>query len=112
MSQSFQSWIADVVVLSGATTSRSVRALYEYGDATAIHIQAPAALDATTWTIEVSQDDSTFVTLNDGTADIGPPAAGKGRQYVEMIAAPYFRIKTSVAAAADRTFLVYKQWTA
>lgn len=110
MSQSFQSSIADVVVLSGGTTSRAVSSASEYSDATAIHIQAPATIDAGTWTIETSFDGTTWATLNDGAADIGPPAAAKARQYIEMIGAVYWRIK-SPTTAADRTFKVHKQWT-
>jgi hypothetical protein len=109
--QTFTSSIADVVVASGGTTSRTVEARGEYADATAITIQAPATL-AETCTIEVSSDGTTFVTLSDGTADIGPPAAGKGRQYIEMNGFAYWRIKAGSAAAADRTFKVWKQWSA
>jgi hypothetical protein len=112
MSQAFSSSIADITIANGAAVSRSVRSLYEYMDATAITLQAPSSLDALTFTIETSTDDSTWTTLSDGTADIGPPAAGKSRQYTEMIGSAYFRIKASGNVAADRTFKAYKQWTA
>lgn len=110
MSQSFNAALKDVVILSGATTSRAVEGVYEYDDAAAITMQAPATL-AETCTLEVSQDSTTFVTLNDGTADIAPPLAGKGRQYIELIGWKYWRIKAGSAAAADRTFKVTKTWT-
>jgi hypothetical protein len=112
MSVSFNAALADVVVASGAAVSRSVRSADEYSDATAVCIISPAALTAATYTIEVSFDGTTFVTLNDGAADIGPPAAGKGRQYVELIGFNFWRIKQSSNAAADITFKVTKQWTA
>lgn len=112
MSVSFDGWIYDATVASGGTVSRGVKGAYEYSDAVAIGIQSPATMDATTWTIEVSQDDSTYATLKDssGTA-IGPPGAGSARQYTEMLGFKFFRIKSSGATAADRTFKLSKLWT-
>jgi hypothetical protein len=110
MSANFYAALADVTVASGGTTSRAVYADYEYSDARFLTIQAPATLDAATWTIEVSFDGTTWATLNTGAADIAPPAAGKARQYTEMLSSRYFRIKASSGTAADRTFKVSKQW--
>lgn len=109
--QAFVSALADVVVLSGGTDSRNVVAYGESADASAICIQAPATL-AETCTLQVSFDGTTFAALSDGTVDIAPPLAGKARQYVELIGFPFWRIHAGSAVGADRTFKVWKQWTA
>jgi hypothetical protein len=101
-----------VTIPNGTNASRAVFSAYEYSDAVAISIQAPAALDAQTFTLEGSQDGSTWATLSDGTADIPVPAAGKIIQYTELLSVNYWRIKSSGNVAADRTFKVTKQWTA
>jgi hypothetical protein len=111
MTQSFDARIFNVVIPSGGTTTRTIDGVYEFSDATSIFIQSPATLDAGTYTIQVSHNGVDFATLNDGAADIAPPAAGKGRQYIEMLGAKHFRI-SGPTAAADRTFIVTKQWTA
>lgn len=110
MSQSLQGAITELVVSSGSTVSNSLSANYDYSDATQICIQSPGTMDAGTWIIQVSYNGSTWATLNDGSADIGPPAAGKARPYTEMLGFAYFRI-SGPTAAADRTFRVSKQWT-
>lgn len=111
MTSSFNGVIHEVTVANGASTTRWIDANIEYADATQIHIQSPAAMDAGTWTIETSQDASTAATLSNGTADIGPPGAGKSRSYTEMLGSKYFRIKTSVAVGSLHTFRVSKQFT-
>jgi hypothetical protein len=112
MTSSFASSIADVTIASGTNASRAVFSAYEYSDAVAISIQAPGTLDALTFTLEGSQDGTTWATLNDGTADLPVPAAGKIIQYTELLSVNYWRIKASGNTAADRTFKVTKQWTA
>lgn len=111
MTMSFDSRLHDVVISSGGTTTRSINGSYEYSDATAIIIQSPATLDAGTYTIEVSNDGSTWATLEDAGGNLGVPAATKARQYTEILGSRFFRIK-GPTAAADRTFIVSKQWTA
>lgn len=121
MGTGFNAVLADVVIASGDTKSRVIRATEEYADAASLNIQAPAALDAVAYTIEVSSKyraptdtyvDADFVTLNDGTSDIAPPAAGKGRAYTEIVGFQAFRIKQGGAGAgADRTFMVSKNFT-
>jgi hypothetical protein len=112
MTQSFDARLHDVVILSGQSATRAIHGLYEYSDATCIFIQSPGALDAGTYVIQTSANGvDGWVNLNDGSNDIGPPAAGKSRQYVEMIGSPYWRI-SGPSAAANRTFIVSKQWTA
>ena len=111
MTMSFDARINNVVISSGQTTTRTISGIYEYSDATAIIIQSPATLDAGTYTIEVSNDGTTYATLTDASGDVGVPAAGKARQYIEMLGSHSFRIK-GPSAAADRTFFVSKQWTA
>lgn len=111
MTQSFDARIWNVVISSGGTTTRSIHGVYEYSDATAIIIQSPATLDAGTYTIEVSNNGADWATLSDAGGDIGVPAAGKSRQYTEMLGSHSFRIK-GPTASADHAFLVSKQWTA
>ena len=110
MSQSFNAGIADITIANGGTTSRGVRGVYEYDDATCITIQAPAAMTNAT-VIEVSQDDVTYAVLNDGTSDIAGPAAGKSRQYTEMLGHKYWRLVSAGNEGALRTFKVTKRWT-
>jgi hypothetical protein len=111
MTQSFDARIHDVAISASGTATRAIKGVEEYSDATCINIQSPGTLDAGTYIIQTSFDGSTWATLNDGSADIGPPAAGKSRQYVEMLSFPFWRI-SGPSAAALRTFLVSKQWTA
>lgn len=110
MTQSFDARIHNVVIASGNTETRQIHGVYEYSDATAIVIQSPATLDAGTYVIQTSNDGTTFTTLSDAGGDIAAPAAGKSRQYIEMLGSRFFRI-SGPSAAADRTFLVSKQWT-
>ena len=110
MSTAFDSRLWDVVIASGQTATRAIHGNYEYSDATAILIQSPATLDAGAYVIQTSNDGTTFTTLSDAGGDIAAPAAGKSRQYIEMLGSRFFRI-SGPSAAADRTFLVSKQWT-
>lgn len=111
MSQSFDSNLEDLVILSGATSSRVVDAEAESADAAAIMIYGPVTL-AESVVIAVSYDNVTFVTLHDGTADIASPLAGKARQYTELQGAKYWKLLAGGAVAADRTFKVAKNWVA
>lgn len=108
---SFVGGLADITIETGQTSSRIVNAAYETADATAVTLMAPATLDAATFTLEGSQDGTTFYTLNDGSSDIGPPAVNKCRQYTELMGYQYWRIKSSGSAAAPRTWKASKQWT-
>lgn len=112
MTSSFGAVIHDVIIPSGSNVSRAVQGVYEYHDASNITIQSPSALDALTFTIEVSQDGSVWATLSDGASDLPVPAASKAIQYTEILPHKFFRIKASGNVAADRIFLVSKQWTA
>lgn len=110
MSFSHVTNLTDVTVAQSATVSRAV-SYNEYSDATAIHIQSPGTMDAGTWTLETSMNGTDWATLNDGSANIGPPGQGLSRQYTELVAVLYWRIK-GPTTAADRIFKVSKQWTA
>lgn len=112
MSQSFEAPLHNVVIASGQSATRAIFGPYEYSDATTIMIQSPAALDALSFTIEVSQDGTNWATLTDGFSNLPVPGAGKAAQYTDMLASKYFRIKASGNVAADRTFRVSKQWVA
>jgi hypothetical protein len=112
MTQSFDARLFNVVIPSGSNVTRSISGAYEYSDAVAIVIQAPATLDALTFTIEVSNDGTNFATLTDGTNPLPMPGAGQAIQYTDILGSRAFRIKASSNVAADREFLVSKQWTA
>lgn len=101
-----------ITIAVGAANSNVIEAK-EYWDSPGFMIYAPASISGSpTTTIEVSWNGTTFVTLNDGTADIGPPAAGKGRFYSEMSAANYFRIHRSTnVSGADEIYQMSKHWT-
>lgn len=99
--------VASLVIASGQTTSNTLGP-DDISDIEALAIQAPAALTGTV-TIQGSLDNTTFVALSDGTADL-TLAAAKGRSFFEYIRGfPYLRLNSSLAEAAERTFLVYKQ---
>lgn len=98
-----------MTIANGNTTS-NVLDYTVLGDAESILIEAPAALDAGTYTLEVSQDGVTYVTLQDSSAaDQKVPGAGKGIVYYlsDLGGAQHLRIK-GPAAAADRVFKVSK----
>ena len=107
--------LTPATIAAGATVSRWVDCMLEYGDADVINIHAPSALDAGTYTIEVTPDDprGTVTTVNtlqigDPVNDAAPPAASKSRSYFELPAYRAFRIK-GPSAAADRVFKLDKQ---
>jgi len=98
----------DLTILSAGTSTRWVDSTLETADAVRIGLTAPAALDAGTYTLEVSFDGSTAAgTINDGTNDVALPAAGKHCQYDPFVA-PYWRI-LGPTAAANRVFKLTKQ---
>lgn len=103
-----------ITILNGAANSNVLKAREVYEDALFIILYAPAALDAFTFTIEVTADPEAaapvFVTLQQGTtpADAAPPLAGKARAYGEIPAAMGFRIHSSSNVAADRVWLASK----
>lgn len=104
--------LTDLTIASGQANSRWVDVENEMSDAHQISITAPSALDAVTYTIEVSEDGSTVSgTLHNGTSDVGLPAAGKVVNY-DPFAVKYWRIHASGNAAADRDFIVRKLWNA
>ena len=105
--------LTDVTVLNAGTTSRTVRGVYEYGDAESITIYAPATLPEA-GTIQVNDKDDgsgNWVTLQIAGADATPPAAGKAKTFGrELTTVNAWRIVLAVVAA-DRTFKVTKQWS-
>lgn len=106
----FNATLTDVTIPSGASVSRSVKAVSEYADANLIGIISPATLPDTV-TIQVSHDDVTYATLNNGTADVAAPAAGKAGVYDQLVF-PYWRLSAAANVAADRTFKVSKNYLA
>lgn len=112
MTASFPGMIHDVIIPSGSNATRAIQGVYEYSDASNIGIQSPAVLDELTFTIEVSADAATWATLTNGASALPVPDASEALQYIEMLPFKYWRIRASGNVAADRTFLVSKQWTA
>lgn len=70
----------------------------------AVTVFPPTVLDAGTYTIEVTADGTNWVTLQEGGAD-ATLTAGKART-VDEPSYLGFRIKSSVNATADRTFML------
>lgn len=100
-----------ITIPNTGTDSNVLKAREAYEDALFIVLYAPAALDATTFTIQVTADPEAaapvWVTLQQGTtpADANPPLAGKARAYGELPGCMGFRIHSSGAVAADRIWL-------
>ncbi len=121
MSSAFDAALEPITIAAAASASRVVVALHEYADAASIALQAVGTLEAGTYTIEVSTThrknatdyvNGDFATLNDGTADIGPPGTGKARSYTEMIPFHAFRIaKSGAVASAPIIFNASKNFT-
>lgn len=111
MTQLFNGRLPSLVIPNGAANSQS----FDWGtaafDTEALTVIAPAALDALTYTWEVSTDGgTTFRTLQDLTAtDMKVPAAGKAMIYNGVFSGiTHLRIHASGNAAADRTFTMMK----
>ena len=103
----------DPLVIPNGTADSNALVLDQYEDAVSIGILAPAALDAFTFTFEVSDIiGGTWRTLEvgDSPADAVPPLAGKARRYVDLSNFPTFRIHSSANVAAERTWEVIKYW--
>ena len=100
-----------LTIANGGTTSNVLKSREVYQDADTITLYAPAALDAVTFTIEGTDDPDAvspvWTTLYDGASDVVPPPAGKHSVY-PCPTFQGFRIKASVAVAADRTWRVTK----
>lgn len=112
--------IEDVTIPNGSNKSNVVRGNVSYADAAAISLQAPATLEANTYTIEVTNIiramtdpyvDADFCTLSDGTSPINAPSQGYGRSYTEIIPWSAFRVKSSGNVGANRTFKAAKNFT-
>lgn len=114
MSVSYAIKGAAFTIPNGAANSNILNANEHYGDAAAIGILSPSALDAITYTFQGSVDGVTFVTLQIGTtlADITVPAASKAATYLsELLTWPFLRIHGTGNAAADRIFNTAKHYT-
>ena len=112
MTQSTNALIDALVIPDGAANSNAI-STKDFGDAVALYIYGPAAIvGGGTLSFQASRDGSNWVTCNDGSADIGPPAATKGRQYSEFQGALYLRIHGTSVVTGDTTWLVSKSYTA
>lgn len=111
MTQSFTANAHNFTIPDGGTNS-NVLSFAELGDAAQVVLYAPAAINGGgTLTFEISRDNSTWVTLNDGTNDIGPPAAGKGRPYTEFLGANYVRVHGTSVVTGDTVWGISKTYT-
>ncbi|SRR6266576_6267207 len=109
--------VADLKIPNAGTISNVFLSRECYDDAEELELHAPAALDALTFTIEVSDAPEAAApvwrTLQDGSppADVSPPLAGKSRSYTTgLLSAVGLRLKASAPVAADRIWAVTKQY--
>jgi len=101
--------LPNLVIPNGSSVSNSLEAW----DADSVGVAAPAAVDALTYSFEVSCDNgTTWKTLADSAGNILPPAAGKARLYPELPRFTHFRIKASGNVGSDHTYQVTKQYWA
>lgn len=112
--------LPDLVIPSGSNVSNVLNGKLTYADAIIISIYSPATLDAHTFQIKVSYDDTAVVyaagtfrvlEIGDPAADATPPTAGRARSYFELPGYAAFCIfDASGNVAADRTFKAFKLW--
>lgn len=103
-----------LTIPDGEEVSNIVDAQHVYGDSTGITLYGPATLDDDEFTLEACYDNeptaaSTFWTLNNGVTDVTAPAAGKAVSYPPFPVSG-FRIRCANPVAADRVFLMTKQY--
>lgn len=96
--------LTDLVIASSGTDS-NVLGVAELNDAEKLIIYPPAALTGTV-TVEVSQDNLTFTTLEKDGSDIAI-TAGKAIE-LENPAFRYMKVVSDMAEAAERTFQITK----
>lgn len=108
-----QTDMPDAIISAGQANSQTMDWAKDFFDSEAISIEAPAALDVLTFTIQVSQDGTNWGDLQDsaGTAIGVPSAANAARTYNGIITAmKFWRIHGSGNVAADRNFKISKVW--
>lgn len=117
MSQNLHAGVEPISIEASGTVSRWV-SREEIGDADVITLYGPATLDAFTFTIETTSDNVLDPTItpvvtthqDDTPADIAPPLANKSRTYFDLPSVGAFRIKSSSAVVAKRTWRCTKQF--
>jgi hypothetical protein len=101
--------VKTVTILDTATNSNSI----DISKYTLVGIEFPAAMTGTGLTLQVSQDDSTFVTVYQGSGDV---TIAKQNSKLVLIGSTlktleglgkYLRVSSSGAEGADRTFKLY-----
>lgn len=114
----FEADLPDITIPNAGTVSPVVKAREQYSDAESIMLHSPSTLDAATFTIEVTDDPEVaapvYETLEDDAGtDVTLPAVSRARRYSqELTGSKGFRLKSSVAVAADRIWKASKQWGA
>lgn len=114
MSVSFAGRLPNAVIPIGDSVSQTFDSNYTYGDGALIGLAGVDSQQALTLTIQVSNDASTWFTLQDGAplANLPVPAINNAATYIEMLAFQYFRIKSSAnASGAVITIAVSRHWT-
>lgn len=100
-----------LTIPTGVAVSNSLEVAETIGDAFAVGIQSPAALDALTFSLQVSYDRVVWADLHIGD----PPAlatlagASIAKVFYDLAAFAWVRAKSSGNVAADRIFQVSKQ---
>lgn len=112
--------IGKITIPNGTAVSNVIKARECYEDAEEILLEGPAALDAHTYVLEVTDDaDAIFGATvwrafqsGSPAADVAPPAAAKSIAYASgLLSADAFRIRdTSGNVAADRIWIATKQY--
>lgn len=114
--------LPDLVIPSGQTVSQVFNSVYVYSDAIAIMIESPSTLPESVY-IEVNPDQlatnsssnwSPYETFDPATAasiNLYVPSAGKSQVYQEPVFAGSFRLTSTSAVGADRSFKCNKLWT-
>lgn len=94
-------------ISTGTSVSNSI-AMSDLEGMTAFTLFAPTLTDAHTYVLQVSHDGgTTFLNLNDGTADISAPASGKAIAYPNP-PCTHLRIKDSTGnVTANADFFMY-----
>jgi len=114
--------LPDLVIPNGQTHSQVFNGVYVYHDAVGgIEIYSPDTLPESVY-IEVNQDQlatnsssgwKPIETFDDTGASVRlyVPGAGKAQTYTDMIPAGSFRLTSTTAVVADRTFKCNKLWS-
>jgi hypothetical protein len=112
----FTSRLPNLTIPSGQNVSNILRSNVAFEDAVFIVIYSPVAMDALTFTLQVTDNaDNPVVIFNtfqlgDTPTDANLPAAGKARAYLELQGCDAIRIMSSAPVASDHVWRVTKHF--